>query len=76
LELRYGRAAAERAIKELRDTVFRDQGSSDGLRFFLRRAPNYGTLDGRNCPRVRERQPKEIDGIRTDEEPHAPRISR
>jgi hypothetical protein len=73
---RYGWAAAQRAIKELRDTVFRDHGTTDGLAFFMRRAPDHGLIDSANCPPRSYVIPEEIDGIRLYEEPQPPRLAR
>jgi hypothetical protein len=76
LDIRYGLAAAGRVMKELRDTVFRDKGISDGVEFYWSRAPNQGRLDTETCPREQNPHPDAIDGTLLDAEPTPPRRAR
>jgi hypothetical protein len=76
LSLRYGRAAADRVVKELRDTVFRDKGKKDGLEFFLSRAPQQGVLETSACGSRSAVSPDSINGTPLDVEPHPPHLTK
>ncbi len=74
LSLRYGRAASQRILKELRDTVFRDVGKRDGLEFFLGRAPDKGVLDSSRCAPEPNVRPYALSGTQLDDEPRPPQL--
>lgn len=73
---RYGWVPAQRVIKVLRDTVFRDRGSSDGQAYFLSRASDRGLLDSGNCPPSSYHHPEAIDGTNLADEVSPPRLLR
>lgn len=75
LGIRYGLAAADRVIKELRDTVYRDRNIADAEAYMVSRAPSHGRFDSANCASETHRRPESIDGTRLDDEPRPPRRS-
>jgi hypothetical protein len=76
LSLRYRRAASERVLKELRDTVFRDVGRKDGLEFFLSRAPDQGVLESSACGPRPDGPPPVVNGTQLDDEPQPPHLTK
>ena len=74
LVIRYGIAASDRVVGELRDTVFRDQGTKDAVAFYWSRAPSQGRLDSGNCMREQNPHPDEIDGTPLDRQPSPPHL--
>jgi hypothetical protein len=79
LVLRYGIAASDRVVKELRDTVFRDQGITDATNavdLYWSRAPGRGLLDSGNCMREQSRHPDSVSGTPLDREPSPPHLNR
>lgn len=75
LSIRYGLVATDRLLAALRDTVFRDQGTSRGLDFYWSRAPNSGRLNSALCPEEPISHPTAVDGTRLDEEPPVPKLA-
>jgi hypothetical protein len=70
LRLHYGTAPAGRAMKRMRDTVYRDQGiTKDAFEFFAARAPAEGEIDSGRCSPPSGHFPAIIQGMRTDVEP-------
>lgn len=73
LSIRYGVVPAERAMKRMRDTVYRDQGiAGDGFRYFASLVPDFGQIDSQKCRPVPPTAPDVINGTRTDQEPIRP----
>ena len=75
LAIRYGIAASDRVVKQLRDTVFRDRGITNAVDYYWSRAPSRGRLDSENCMREQSPHPDEIDGTSLSREPSPPRLS-
>lgn len=73
---------AQRAIRAVRDTVYRDHGIRDGFRYFASRAPAEGVIEGGRgrCGPYPPRAPRIIGTTRLDTElgtrPRPPRKPR
>jgi len=70
LYIEHGSVPAKRAIRAMRDTVFRDHGIRDGMRYFISRAPAEGVIEGgaRRCGPYPPRAPDFIGATRLDTE--------
>ena len=75
IAIRYGIVVRDRVLAALRDTVFRDQGTTRGGDFYWSRAPNRGRLDSSRCREEPLAAPEAINGTRLDEPPPVPKLA-
>ena len=82
LDIRFGSVPASRAIHAVQNTMYRDRGIRDGMRYFIAHAPAEGMIEGgrSRCGPYPPAAPKAIGTTRLDTElsqrPRAPRTRR